>query len=146
MVSCIFVSLCVATVEGFVDIYGYKGLLTGSVEDMDQFVYAEANQLLYPFLSFLFVTIYMYFLSKRISEISGHFTGAPTSNVVNSAVEKFKNLCKGVAMTGVAVVASAVALVVPLPSVGSVASPIAAAARKEAAEKLKKAAKEGGEE
>ena len=49
-------------------------------------------------------------------------------------------------MTGVAVVASAVALVVPLPGVGSIASPIAAAARSEAADKLKKAAKEGGGE
>lgn len=146
MISCIFVSLCVTTVEGFVDLYGYNGLLSGAVEDTDQLALAEANQLLYPFLSFLFVTIYMYFLSKRVSEISAHFTGGPSSNIVNRSIEKFKNICKGIAITGLAVTASAVALVIPLPFVGSVASPIAAVARKEALEKFKQASKEGGDE
>ena len=106
MVACIFVSISIATLEGFITISGYSGLLSGTVQDIDRFIETEADQLLYPFLSFLFLAVYIYSLSKRISSVSAHFTGAPASNLINNTLDRLKRAATALALIAIAAVAA----------------------------------------
>lgn len=108
LTACIFVSLCIATLNGFVTLNGYEELLDNTVTDIDAFAEFEGDQLLYPFLSFLFIAFYMYGLSKRISYVTSHFTAAPASNMVHKAIDRIKSAVKTVALLSIAVAALAV--------------------------------------
>lgn len=106
LVSCVFVALIIATLESFIRISGYEGLLSGTVQDMDQFTEMEADQLLYPFLSFLFLAVYIYAMSKRISSVTAHFTAAPSSNIVNNTLNRLKKAVTATALVTVAAMAA----------------------------------------
>ena len=107
LVACIFVAISVATLEVFIKLNGYEHLVS-TAADIDKFASQEADQLLYPFLSFFFVAIYIYAMSKRITSVAAHFTGAPSSNIIGNVFERLKKAMKAIALTAVAIAASTV--------------------------------------
>ncbi|MBP5534798.1 MAG: hypothetical protein J6Y03_04760 [Alphaproteobacteria bacterium] len=109
LVACIFVAISVAVLETFIELNGYGNFL-GTAGDIDKFGEIEGDQLLYPFLSFFFVAIYIYAMSKRITSVTAHFTGAPSSNIIGNVLDRFKKAVKALALIAVAVAAASVGL------------------------------------
>ncbi len=129
LAACVFVSLCIATFEGFVSIRGFGHLLSPTVQNIDRILYNDAGRMSLSFLSFVLVAFYMYDLSKRITSVTAYFTGAPSSSIMAGAIERVKQAAKAIALTAVAVTASAVGL-----------APVAQVAADQAKDSAKKAA------
>ncbi len=110
MGACIFVAICVSVFEGFISIRGYSHLLSPAAQASSAAFMDDAKTMSFSFLSFMLIAFYMYNLSKRVSIVTSHFTGAPSSNVMNKAIEKAKAVMKAVVLTAVAVAASATGL------------------------------------
>ena len=131
-VACIFVSIFIAVFEGFISIRGYGYLLDPTVQNVDALFREEANRMSFSFLSFLVIAFYMYNLSKSISEVTSHFTGASSSNAVVSIIEKVKKGTRALILAGVALAGASIGL-----------TPVAKVASKQAKEDAKEAV--GGE-
>lgn len=128
MVACVFVAICIATFEGFISLRGYGYLLSPTAQNTDKLFFDEANRMSYSFLSFLLIAFYMYNLSKRITTVTAHFTGAPSSSILASSMERVKKAVTSLALTVVAIAATVTGM-------GAVAS----AAGKKAKENAKEA-------
>ena len=127
-VACIFVSIFIAVFEGFISIRGYGYLLDPTVQNVDALFREEANRMSFSFLSFLVIAFYMYNLSKSISKVTSHFTGASSSNAVVSIIEKAKKGTRALILAGVALAGAALGL-----------TPVAKVAAKQAKDDAKEA-------
>ena len=132
MLACIFVAICIAVFEGFISIRGYGYLLDPTVQNVDVLFKEEANRMSFSFLSFLMVAFYMYNLSKNVSKLTSHFTGAPSGNIMAGAIERIKKAARALALATAAVISSAIGL-----------APVAKVAAEQAKKDAESAAKGG---
>ena len=132
--GCIFVSVSVAVIEGFLQLR-IPGYLSPQIQDESAEVLTDAARMSVPFLAFVLVAFYIYKLSKQVNEITGYFTGVPASSVFKSGL----TLLKGAGLFAVFAVVSIVGYFSGNKLVGDIA-------REHATEGLKDATKEASKE
>lgn len=102
MLGCIYVSLAVAVLEGYLKMNS-ASYLDMVAQDSSEQIFTDASRLSVPFLAFILIAFYLYELSKRINDFTSYLSGAPGTSILGNAVAAVKAGARAVAFAAVAV-------------------------------------------